>query len=455
MAAPELDVAVIGAGVAGLATAHRLTRAGREVRVFEASGRVGGRMASSVLDGHRIDEGAETIAARGYDATWELSRAVGLAPAEVLPIERSLALWRRGRAHARLGHPLGLLTGAGMSPRGRLDWLRFGAALRGRIDLDHPEATAFGELTISQLSERYHPDLHDALLQPLAGCFFGWRSERSAIGPMAAMLAATGGVGTRWLTYRDGMDTLARRVAAGLRVSTGAALHRVVEGPSAVRLEFADGIVRTARQVVLALPAPAALALHPGVPAQERPYLAACGYTPMLKVACLLDRPLPAPTRAPSYGLLIPATESRVVAGAILDHLKAPGRVPPGRGLVSLLLAPGAIPDLLTAPDAEVVTTAVTEADRFLPGLAAALRTARVFRHEHGLPEATPAALRLRPAFLARPLRRIDYAGDWVALRPNSEAAIGSAALPAQRLAAALGRSVEPGPADQVAAGAA
>ncbi|MGF1428822.1 protoporphyrinogen/coproporphyrinogen oxidase [Kitasatospora sp. LaBMicrA B282] len=432
--ATDLDVAVIGAGVAGLATAHRLGRAGREVRVFEASNRVGGRMASSEHEGHRIDEGAETIAVRGYDATWELIRAVGLTPEEVLPITHALAVWRHGRAHARLGHPLGLLTGAGMSLRGRLDWLRLGAVLARPLDLERVEATPFGELTIAQLAARYHPDLHDALLQPLAGCFFGWHSERSAIGPMAAMLAATGGVGARWLTYRDGMDTLARRLADRLPVSCGMPLAQLTEEAAAVRLEFADGTVLTARQAVLALPAPLVPALHPGLPAEERPFVEACGFTPMLKVACLLDRPLPSPTRSPSYGLLIPGTESRVVAGAILDHLKAADRVPPGRGLVTLLLAPWAVPDLLGATDAEVVAAAVPEADRFLPGLAGALRTTRVFRHPHGLPEATPAALRLRPAFLARPHRRIDYAGDWLTLRPNSEAAIASAAHPTRRL---------------------
>ncbi|WP_327067761.1 FAD-dependent oxidoreductase [Kitasatospora sp. NBC_01250] len=434
MSGTELDVAVVGAGIAGLATAHRLAAAGREVRVFEATARVGGRMAASRHDGYLIDEGAETIALRGYDATWELIRACALPATQVLPIEHSYALWRGGRAHAHAGRPLGLLTGAGMSLRGRLDLLRFGAAANRAIHRGRPDSTAFGELTVGELARRYHPDLHDALLQPLAGGFFGWDCERSAIGPMAAMLAATGGVGARWLTYRDGMDTLARRLADRLPVTTGAVLTQIVERPDAVVLEFADGRTVSARQAVLAMPAPQVLAVHPGLPAEERPYLTASSYTPMLKVACLLDSPLPSPTRSPSCGLLIPATESRVVGGAILDHLKAAGRVPPGRGMVSLLLAPWAVPDLLGAPDAEVVATAVTEAERFLPGLTATLRTAHVFRHPHGLPEATPAALRLRPAFLTRPRRRIDYAGDWLTLRPNSEAAAHSAHLPAQRL---------------------
>ncbi|TQF04527.1 FAD-dependent oxidoreductase [Kitasatospora acidiphila] len=441
MTIPDLDVAVIGAGLAGLATAHRLRRAGRSVQVFEADSRVGGRMAAGHYGGYRIDEGAETIALRGYPATWQLIRAVGLAPADVLPIPHSLALWRHGRAHAHLGHPRGLLSGAGMAARGRLDWLRFAADLGRDTDPERPEATRFRDLTIAQAAARYHPDLHDALLQPLAGCLFGWDTSRSALGPMAVLLAATG-VGTRWLTYRDGMGALARALARQLPVTLDSPLAEATADPAGVRLAFADGRTLTARQAVLALPAPQILTLRPDLPEHERPYLTAATYTPMLKVACLLDRPLPSPTRSPSYGLIVPETESRLVSGVVLDHLKAPGRAPLGRGLVSVLISRHALPELLAAPDAEVIAAATAEAARFLPGLLGALRTAHVFRHPLGLPEATPEALRLRPGFLSRPRQAVDYAGDWLPLRPNSESAARSAVLAADRVLAALPQRV-------------
>jgi monoamine oxidase len=42
----DLDVAVVGAGISGLAVAHALTRLGKSVRVFEARSRLGGRIES-------------------------------------------------------------------------------------------------------------------------------------------------------------------------------------------------------------------------------------------------------------------------------------------------------------------------------------------------------------------------------------------------------------------------
>lgn len=61
---PGEDVVVVGAGIAGLTAAWRLRQAGVRVRVFEAQGRVGGRMHSlrnHFPDGQVIELGGELI----------------------------------------------------------------------------------------------------------------------------------------------------------------------------------------------------------------------------------------------------------------------------------------------------------------------------------------------------------------------------------------------------------
>ncbi|MFJ4681503.1 protoporphyrinogen/coproporphyrinogen oxidase [Kitasatospora sp. NPDC088783] len=445
----EVDVAVVGAGIAGLAAAHHLVAAGRSVRVFEGADRVGGRMASDRVDGWLLDEGAETIAGAGYEATWELIRAVGLPESEVPVIGPGFALWRHGRAHAHLGHPKGLLTGAGLSWRGRWAWLRFTAELatawRG-FDPDRPETAPSGDATLSEFcaGSPGREELLAAMLQPLSGHCFGWRPESSAVAPMVATLLSVGGAGARWMTYRDGMDTLARRLAERLPVELGrrvvAVRERAAGEPGGVLLEFADGARVRARQAVLAVPAPLALELRGAdLPDRERAYLAASTYTPMLKVACLLDRPLPSPTGAPSYALSVPETESRVCTGLILDHLKADGRAPAGKGLVSVFASPWLSPALLDEPDERVVETLCAEAERFLPGLRAATVRTLVHRFPLGLPQGAPAAVRERAAFLDRPTRAVEYAGDWVMLRPSSEGAVRSGRLAARRVLAHAG----------------
>ena len=58
------SVAVIGAGLAGLSAAITLQDAGCDVEVFESSDRVGGRVATDVIDGYRLDRGFQLINAR-------------------------------------------------------------------------------------------------------------------------------------------------------------------------------------------------------------------------------------------------------------------------------------------------------------------------------------------------------------------------------------------------------
>lgn len=72
-------IAVIGAGMAGLAAARRLFKAGATVTVFERSGRPGGRLATRALDLGGVDHGAQYLTARepGFKAWAARARAEG------------------------------------------------------------------------------------------------------------------------------------------------------------------------------------------------------------------------------------------------------------------------------------------------------------------------------------------------------------------------------------------
>lgn len=58
---PELDVVVIGAGLAGLSCARELAKAGMRVQVLEAADAPGGRIRTDVVDGFRLDRGFQVL----------------------------------------------------------------------------------------------------------------------------------------------------------------------------------------------------------------------------------------------------------------------------------------------------------------------------------------------------------------------------------------------------------
>lgn len=58
---PRVEVAVVGAGLAGLSAATRLAAAGCDVHVLEAGQHAGGRLATAVVDGFVVDRGFQVL----------------------------------------------------------------------------------------------------------------------------------------------------------------------------------------------------------------------------------------------------------------------------------------------------------------------------------------------------------------------------------------------------------
>ncbi len=97
----EAEVVVVGAGLAGLAAARVLHRAGRDVVVLEASDGVGGRVRTDEIDGHRLDRGFQVL----LTAYPELDRQLDVAALRLRRFEPGGLVWLGDRLHL-LGDPL-------------------------------------------------------------------------------------------------------------------------------------------------------------------------------------------------------------------------------------------------------------------------------------------------------------------------------------------------------------
>jgi phytoene dehydrogenase-like protein len=107
MAAEQVDVVVVGAGLAGLAAARHLTRAGRSVALLEASDAPGGRVRTDRIDGFHLDRGFQVV----LTAYPELHHQLDVEALHLRHFDPGALVWCDRRLH-RVGDPLRQPTAA-------------------------------------------------------------------------------------------------------------------------------------------------------------------------------------------------------------------------------------------------------------------------------------------------------------------------------------------------------
>ncbi|MET8579163.1 FAD-dependent oxidoreductase [Streptomyces sp. NPDC005012] len=105
--AQKADVVVVGAGVAGLSAALRLTAAGVSTAVLEAAPFVGGRMSTEKVDGFRLDRMGQLL----FTSYPELRTTPGLDDLVLRPFAPGVLVHGGGRLH-HAGGPEGVGRGA-------------------------------------------------------------------------------------------------------------------------------------------------------------------------------------------------------------------------------------------------------------------------------------------------------------------------------------------------------
>src|SRR5271166_4253000 len=102
----EVDVAVIGAGAAGIGAARRLAEAGtHRVLVLEARDRVGGRVHTIAPSGFALDRGAEWLHSADRNPLSPIAQSLGFS------------------VHRRPPEWTSRLSRSGETPQAEADWL--------------------------------------------------------------------------------------------------------------------------------------------------------------------------------------------------------------------------------------------------------------------------------------------------------------------------------------------
>jgi oxygen-dependent protoporphyrinogen oxidase len=325
-------VAVVGAGVAGLAAALELKRAGVDVIVLEATDRVGGKVRVSDVGGVPVDEGADSMLRRVPYGV-QLAEAAGLTL--ISPAAGGAGVWTRGRVRPL---PTGTVMGvpADLWSLARSGVLPPAALVRVLRDLV-PRAPVREDVAVGPLvAQRLGPAVRDLLVDPLLGGVYAGSADhlslRATVPVLAAALeqqgsllraaAAARGAATEGPVFAGlpgGLGHLPPVLARDLDVRLGITVRGLARTAKGWRLE--TGAAPSPRHldadaVVLAVPAaPAARLLAPHVATEE---LGAIGYASVGIVTLVLDGPCP----GWGSGYLVPAVEGRVTKAVTFTSRK-------------------------------------------------------------------------------------------------------------------------------------
>jgi monoamine oxidase len=319
--AAEAEVAVVGAGLAGLSAARELLRGGRSVLVLEARDRVGGRVLS-----HHLDDG--TVVEAG-------GQFVGPTQRHILGLAADLGvgthpIYNDGAAIFQLGGKLlRYRTVPRLSPVGLADAARITAALERlarRVEPEAPwQAPRAAEMDTRTLADwarrNARTRLGRAQVQLFCEGVLACEPGEVSLLHVAFYLRSAGGF--RQLTgvaqaaqqdrFAGGSQLIAQRLAAQLDSGTTAQLdsgttaqpddsgtvlrlstpvRRIEHSESQVRLH-ADGLLVTARRAVIAIPPALAgrIGYDPPLPGDRDQLTQAAPMGSVIKCLAVYDEP--------------------------------------------------------------------------------------------------------------------------------------------------------------------
>ncbi|MFB6938589.1 NAD(P)/FAD-dependent oxidoreductase [Streptomyces sp. HUAS 31] len=433
----QADVVIVGAGVAGLSAAHRLTSAGVTTAVLEAAPYPGGRMSTEKVDGFRLDRIGQLLST-SYP---ELRLTPGLDALALRPFAPGVLLHSdgrrqragavpsamgarraRGALHAVRALASAPRTGAARAPGqssvprvragaplgSAVDQARLGAALARLASSPVERLLARPELPAGRaLAERGVPARTvDGFLRPLLAALLC--DPELTTSSRCADLALRAFASGRLCVPEGGAEALPELLARSLPPGTVHTGVRVTSIATTSVTTAEHGEIRC-RAVLLATDARTAAELLPGLRVPD--------FHPVTVVHHTTDEP---PTTGAS--LLLDADRGGPVAHTALISQVDPTRAPAGRALISSTVLGTPPPDIDTAVRMHLSRLYGTSTSRW--------ETLAV----HHTPEAVPA---MRPPHdLRRPVRLL--AGLYVCGDHRDTSTVQGALHSAHRAAAAI-----------------
>ncbi|MFH1114630.1 MAG: NAD(P)/FAD-dependent oxidoreductase, partial [Pseudomonadota bacterium] len=389
-------IAIIGAGIAGLAAGRQCRKAGLAATIFEKDPSPGGRMSSEEVDGFLIEKAAYTFPEFHRNLTACLGET-GIADSLTATPGTSSTFIAGGEYRIKIGSPTDFLRYKLLSLKNKKDMIKlflYAQSLGNALNLAEPGTKTFElekESAADYLLEHYDREILEYIAYPIfCEIFLGTPEDNSK----AAFLATLKNL-TRFkiFSFSHGMGMLPERLSRDLDVRPATPVLQVVpqsdDGPYRVHYGGDHPGSESFDAVIFAIPSPLVPTILDGLSADLKNHFLGVRYSPSVVVALALDERIENTSMINNLG----REDFKTVGTLVFDHHKGPNRMPEGKGLATAILCEPASRAMLDASDEAVVTEVLRDVERIFPGLSGKVIFSRVYRWEHGAVQLPPGAL--------------------------------------------------------------
>lgn len=419
---------------------------------MESRDRVGGQLLSIKRDGYLMEAGT-TILPAAYDSVMRLVDDIGMTD-ELIPANSLMGFMRGDQMHYLRANRLVLDAARTklLSLRSKLKVAKLAVdsfKLRNLLSYeDLSVAGAYDTETPDQYCRRRGLDgeLYDYLIEPTVRGGAGVPANVISVVEFFFLWQKV--LGTKLYAFRDGYSSFPQRLAAAVPdVRLGTEVVEVVEDADGVTVTFVgpDGTQRTERGAgaIVSSMGNRVPDIVPQLDPERAKFLRELNYTSTMSINLGLNR-IP---ECPASFVVVPRRVSEGLFAVILEHNKAPGRAPAGKGLVSLFMMNQWAVDHMDATDDQILADVLSDAEKAIPGLGDAIEFVRVNRWYPVLVYSHPGLYRALGRFhAARDLHsRIHLAGSY-----NSSGNVNTATTAGERAARELLQALSPATASKV-----
>ncbi len=356
-----MDVAVVGAGISGLAVALHLKNKGFEVQVFEKEDLPGGNIRTLKKDGFILELGPQTILADSK--VEEFLKAIGIKPQYAEESSKIRYVYKKGRLIPLPMSPLSFF----MSPL-----LSFSGKLRVFREPFVPPSVKTEESIGEFVRRRLGKEFLDYIVAPFVSGVYAGNPEDLSVkyavrrvyeleqrfGSLikGAIKLKALGPGGRLISFEGGNFSLIERLSSQLRVDTENVVLKIRKKEDRFVLDAKNGKYE-ARTVVVSAPATSAGYLLRDISWSASEEFDKIYYAPVV----VLHASVRAGSVPPGFGFLVPRVEGKRLLGVLFSSQIFKGRSPEGSELLTIYMGGATDPELVDYEDEAIVNIAERE----------------------------------------------------------------------------------------------